>query len=42
VLAKQADSVQARKAFQAAVDNLSNTVDADHPMLLRARELARE
>ncbi len=29
----------ARKAFEAAVTHLSNTVDADHPELVRAREL---
>ena len=29
----------ARKAFEAAVTHLSNTVDADHPELVRALEL---
>jgi serine/threonine-protein kinase len=40
VLKRQGDQVGARKAFQAAVENLSNTVDADHPKLLLARQLA--
>ena len=30
---------QARNAFETAVAHLSNTVDADHPELLRAREM---
>jgi len=30
---------QARKAFESAVAHLSNTVDADHPQLVRARQL---
>ena len=42
VLAKRGEATGAAKAFHAAVENLSNTVDADHPMLLRARLLARE
>jgi tetratricopeptide (TPR) repeat protein len=33
------ERVQARKAFEAAVVNLSNTVDSDHPALLQARQL---
>ena len=33
------DIPQARKAFEAAVTHLSNTVDADQPELLRARRL---
>jgi tetratricopeptide (TPR) repeat protein len=33
------DSAQARKAFEAAVLHLSNTVDSDHPALLQARQL---
>jgi tetratricopeptide (TPR) repeat protein len=41
VLRRQGDQVGARKAFQAAVENLSNTVDADHPKLLFARQLAQ-
>ncbi len=41
VLAKRGEAAGASKAFHAAVENLSNTVDADHPMLLRARLLAR-
>jgi hypothetical protein len=31
------DNTQAHKAFEAAVDHLSNTVDADHPALTEAR-----
>ena len=42
VLAKQGEAAGAAKAFRAAVENLSNTVDADHPMLLRAQLLARD
>jgi cytochrome c-type biogenesis protein CcmH/NrfG len=42
VLARRGDPVGARKAFQAAVENLSNTVDADHPKLLLARQLAED
>jgi eukaryotic-like serine/threonine-protein kinase len=33
------DGVQAHEAFQSAVVNLSNTVDANHPDLVRARNL---
>jgi hypothetical protein len=40
VVAKQGDAARAKQAFQAAVEHLSNTVDADHPKLLQARELA--
>jgi tetratricopeptide (TPR) repeat protein len=40
VLQRRGDQVGAGKAFQAAVENLSNTVDADHPKLLLARHLA--
>jgi tetratricopeptide (TPR) repeat protein len=40
VLAKEGNTAEAAKAFRAAVDNLSHTVDADHPKLLRARQLA--
>jgi hypothetical protein len=40
-LAQKNDADGARQAFHAAVDHLSNTVDANHPMLLLARELAR-
>jgi tetratricopeptide (TPR) repeat protein len=40
VLKGHGDPADARKAFQAAVENLSNTVDADHPKLLLARQLA--
>jgi eukaryotic-like serine/threonine-protein kinase len=41
VYAEQGKSDQAREPFAAAVMNLSNTVDPEHPMLIRARELAR-
>jgi serine/threonine-protein kinase len=34
------DLSQARRAYDAAVANLSNTVDADHPELVRARKLS--
>jgi hypothetical protein len=37
VLEKRGDAAGAAEAFDAAVENLSHTVDADHPMLLRAR-----
>jgi tetratricopeptide (TPR) repeat protein len=40
VLAKQGDAPEAAAAYQAAINNLSNTVDADHPKLLLARQLA--
>jgi eukaryotic-like serine/threonine-protein kinase len=40
VLAKQGNAAEASKAFHAAVENLSNTVEAGHPMLLQARLLA--
>ena len=39
-LAGQGNGVEAHKAFVAAVEHLSNTVDADHPLLQRARRLA--
>jgi len=42
VLTKRGDAVGAAKAYHAAATNLSNTVDADHPMLLRAQLLARD
>jgi tetratricopeptide (TPR) repeat protein len=42
VLAKRGESAGAAKAFHAALENLSNTVDAGHPVLLRARLLARD
>jgi tetratricopeptide (TPR) repeat protein len=35
------DISQARKAYETAIEHLSNTVDADHPELLRARALLR-
>jgi tetratricopeptide (TPR) repeat protein len=40
VMAKRGDEAGARPAFQAAIGNLSNTVDADHPQLVLARQLA--
>jgi tetratricopeptide (TPR) repeat protein len=42
VLATRGEAPRAAKAFQAAVENLSHTVDPDHPMLLRAQLLARD
>lgn len=42
VLAKHGDAAEAAAAFQAAINNLSNTVDADHPKLLLARQLAHQ
>ena len=41
VMAKQGDTAGAGRAFHAAVDNLSNTVDEDHPALLLAREFVQ-
>jgi hypothetical protein len=41
VLAQQGDATQARRAFNAAITHLSKTVDNDHPMLMRARQLVR-
>jgi hypothetical protein len=40
VLAKKGDRAGSSQALRAALENLSNTVDADHPMLLLARQLA--
>jgi tetratricopeptide (TPR) repeat protein len=40
VLAKKGETSAARAAFQNAILNLSNTVDADHPLLRQARALA--
>jgi eukaryotic-like serine/threonine-protein kinase len=40
VLAQRGDALRAKDAFDAAVAHLSNTVDEDHPMLVRARQLA--
>jgi tetratricopeptide (TPR) repeat protein len=40
VLAKKGDTAGSQQAWLSALDNLSNTVDADHPMLLLARQLA--
>jgi tetratricopeptide (TPR) repeat protein len=42
IMAKRGDDAGAREAFQAAIDNLSNTVDADHPKLVLARQLAHQ
>ncbi len=39
VLTQEGDQAGARKAFTAAVDNMSDTVDPSHPGLTRAREL---
>jgi serine/threonine-protein kinase len=36
-LQKMGDAPHANAAFSAAVDHLSNTVDADHPLLIQAR-----
>jgi hypothetical protein len=41
VQAEQGNVADAHGAFEAAVTNLANTVDAGHPMLLQARDLAR-
>ena len=40
VLQKQGDATHAHQAFESAVNHLSNTVDAEHPQLIRARQLA--
>jgi hypothetical protein len=40
VLAKKGDASGAHAAFQAAIQHLSNAVDADHPLLLQAQRLA--
>ena len=37
--AQLGDRVQARKAFETCITHLSNTVDANHPALLQARQL---
>jgi serine/threonine protein kinase len=39
VMAKRERAADAISAFQAAITNLSNTVDAAHPMLLMARDM---
>ncbi len=41
VLAQQGDATRANDAFTAALAHLSNTVDGGHPLLVRARQLAR-
>ena len=40
ILARQGNAAEAKKAAQTAVNNLSQTVDADHPWLREARQLA--
>jgi tetratricopeptide (TPR) repeat protein len=40
VLAKKGDAAGSQQALRSALEHLSNTVDADHPMLLLARQLA--
>jgi serine/threonine-protein kinase len=40
VLAQKGEASAARAAFRAAIQNLSNTVDADHPLLQEAQRLA--
>ena len=40
VLAQHGDAVRAHEAFNAALAHLSNTVDDDHPLLVRVRQLA--
>jgi tetratricopeptide (TPR) repeat protein len=40
ILARQGSAAEAKKAAQTAVNNLSQTVDADHPWLREARQLA--
>ena len=42
VLAKQGRAAQANSAFHAAAEHLSSTVDADHPMLVLARQFERD
>jgi tetratricopeptide (TPR) repeat protein len=42
VLQKKDDASGSQQALRAAIDNLSNTVDSDHPMLLLARQLVRD
>jgi tetratricopeptide (TPR) repeat protein len=40
IFANRGDTARAHRAFETAVQHLSNTVDARHPVLLRARQLA--
>jgi len=40
VLAKKGDTAGTQQALRSALEHLSNTVDADHPMLLLVRQLA--
>jgi hypothetical protein len=39
VLAQKRDKAGSRRALRSAIEHLSNTVDADHPMLLLAQQL---
>jgi tetratricopeptide (TPR) repeat protein len=41
VFSQQGHAARAHEAFVAAITHLSNTVDEDNPVLVRARELAR-
>ena len=41
VLAGEGNAVEARKAYRAAIENLSHTVDPTHPKLLLAQQLER-
>ncbi|MBS0420866.1 MAG: protein kinase [Proteobacteria bacterium] len=40
ILARKGDTAEANKAYRAAVEHLSHTVDATHPKLLLAQQLA--
>jgi hypothetical protein len=40
-LARQGQLAQSKQAVQSAIDNLSRTVDPDHPLLKDARALAQ-
>jgi hypothetical protein len=40
VLGKKGDAAGSEQALRSALEHLSNTVDANHPMLLLARQLA--
>jgi eukaryotic-like serine/threonine-protein kinase len=42
VLQKNGDASGSQQAIHAAIDNLSNTVDGNHPMLLLARQLVHD
>jgi hypothetical protein len=41
VLAKKGDTAGSRQALRSALEHLANTVDANHPMLLLAHQLAQ-